>query len=115
MNQPVAELKAKLLREYEALLDDVLNVDEAVPGLTLEAIEDRALATRAEVGRQITAALVELNSGQDVPGPRCAGCGREMHYKGRKHRYVRTRSGDIEVERAYYHCRGCRRGIFPPG
>jgi len=114
MNQSRAELKAKLVREYAALLDDVLPSDEACAGQTLEAIEDQALDIRAEVGRQVTVALVELNSGQSVPGPRCERCGQEMHYKGRKHRYVRTRSGDIQFERAYYYCRACGRGIFPP-
>jgi len=114
MSQSVAELKAKLVRQYEALLDAVLGADEATNGQTLEAIEDRALDIRAEVGRQVSAALVELNSGPSVPGPRCAGCGREMHYKGRKHRYVRTRSGDIALARAYYYCETCHSGIFPP-
>jgi hypothetical protein len=50
----------------------------------------------------VTTALLESRSGQSVPGPRCPTCGQEMHYKAEKHRYLRTRSGDVEVERAYY-------------
>lgn len=115
MDEAKAELKAKLLRQYEALLDEVLSRDETEGGQTLAAIEEKALHIRSEIGREVTTGLVELDSGQQVPGPGCEGCGREMAYKGRKHRWVQTRSGAVEVERAYYYCRECRRGIFPPG
>jgi len=101
MNEAKAELKAKVLRQYEVLLDEVLSRDESQAGQTLEAIEEEALHIRSEIGQQVTRALVGLNRGQEVRGPCCERCGREMPYKGRKHRYVQTRSGTVEVERAY--------------
>ena len=76
-------------------------------------MEDLALRTRAEVGEQVTAALLESRAEPSAPGPRCPSCGQAMRYKGRKHRYLRTRSGAVEMERAYYYCPPCGRGQFP--
>jgi hypothetical protein len=115
MRKTRTEIKAELLAKYEAMLDEVLSHSETNAGLTLTAIEDMALRTRAEVGKQVTGALLEAQGEQSIAGPRCSSCGQEMRYKGRKHRYLRTRSGDVEMERAYYYCPTCRRGHFPPG
>jgi hypothetical protein len=115
MRKTQAEIKAELLAKYEAILYDVLRQGAAKDGLTLTDIEELALRSRAEVGEQVTAALLENRSGQSVLGPRCPSCGQEMRYKGEKHRYLRTRSGDVELERAYYYCPQCRQGLFPPG
>ena len=110
-----AEIKAELLAKYEAMLDETLSQGETKAGLTLTDIEEMALRTRAEVGEQVTAALLETQGGPRVPEPHCPSCGQAMRYKGRKHRYLRTRSGEVELERAYYYCPMCRRGHFPPG
>ena len=114
MRKTGAEIKAELLAKYEALLDEVLREEGTMEGLRLTDIEALALDTRAKVGKQVTAALLENRGEPSVPGPSCPGCGQEMHYKGEKHRYLRTRSGDVEVERAYYYCPTCRQGLFPP-
>ena len=114
MRKTRAEIKAELLAKYEAMLDDVLREDATAEGLTLVEIEDLALHTRARVGEQVTVAMLENRRGQSVPGPCCPQCGQEMQYKGEKHRYLRTRSGDVEVERAYYYCPACGQGLFPP-
>src|SRR5438067_6308342 len=111
MRKTQAEIKAELLAKYEALLDEVLRDEGRTEGLTRADIEDRALDTRAKVGEQVTAALLENRAEQSVPGPGCPECGQEMAYKGKKHRYLRTRSGEVEVERAYYYCPTCRRGL----
>jgi hypothetical protein len=115
MRKTRAEIKAELLAKYEGMLDEMLSQGETNAGRTLTDIEDLALRTRAEVGEQVTAALLESQGEQSVPGPRSPSCGREMRYKGRKHRYLRTRSGEVEMERAYYYCPTCRQGHFPPG
>ena len=113
MSKSRAELKAKLLAQYESIVDDVLSQDEE--SVTLTEIEEVALRARVEVGRQVTAALLEAVNGQTSGGLRCKGCGQTMQNKGEKHRYLRTRSGDVEVERAYYYCPKCQAGLFPPG
>ena len=113
MGKSRAEIKGELLARYEALLDEMLSQGEVQAGLTMTDIEELALRTRAEVGKQVTAALVESQSERSVPGPCCPNCGQEMRYKGQKHRYLRTRGGEVELERACYYCPTCRRGIFP--
>lgn len=110
-----AEIKAELLAKYEGLLDEMLSQGETKAELTLTAIEDMALRTRAAVGEQVTGALLESQGEPGIPGPCCPNCGQEMRYKGRKHRYLRTRSGEVDIARAYYYCQRCRRGHFPPG
>lgn len=113
MSKSRADLKAKLLADYESILDEVLSQD-AESG-TLTEIEELALRARAEVGRQLTAALLEAATGQTRGVVRCQGCGQALHKKGEKHRYLRTRSGDVELQRAYYYCPQCRAGVFPLG
>ena len=115
MHKSGAELKAKLMAEMEVVLDKALKEAEQEEKLTLTGIEDIALQARAAMGRGLTRALIEQLNESEVPGPKCSDCGSEMHYKGRKRRYVRTRSGEVVLERAYYHCPGCGRGLFPPG
>ncbi len=98
MSKSGADLKAKLLADYESILDDVLTQD--AESVTLTEIEELALHARAEVGRQVTAALLEGVNGQIRGSLRCKRCGQMMRNKGQRHRYLRTRSGDVEVERA---------------
>lgn len=115
MNQRQAALKAQLLAQYEAQLDQLLDQVEAQPSLTLSEIEDLALKTRGQVGQAVTQALVKLEAEASVPGPSCPDCQQEMHYKGQKRKRVRTRSGEVDIKRPYYYCDHCRRGFFPPG
>jgi len=103
------------LAAYEAALDEALAKAGPVEVMKLSGIEDLAMAVGEKVEEQVSRALAEAEGMQVVPGPQCPGCGREMRYKGQKKRYMETRSGRVELERAYYYCKHCRRGIFPPG
>jgi len=108
-------LKARLLVEYGAAVEKVLARRGNREALTLDEIEGLAHEIGAKVEQGISQALVEEGSRPAVPGPECANCGQELHYKGQKGRYVETRSGTVRVERAYYYCEQCRCGFFPPG
>ncbi len=108
------QLKAKLMAEVEGMIEAALARGE--DELTLEAIEDMALLTRDKVGQVLTGGLVEQQSERGAAElPSCPECGQPMRPKGRKGRYVRTRSGETRIERDYFHCAGCGRGHFPPG
>lgn len=110
------ELKERLMQQFEEQMDELLNkVDQQDELLHLTQIEDMVLKARAEISAAITQSLVDTQTVTDVPGPLCPNCQREMHYKGRKKKRVTTRSGEVEVERAYYYCRPCQQGHFPPG
>jgi hypothetical protein len=79
-------------------------------------MEDLALAARSGVERELTGGLLEQQASSAAPElPTCPGCGQPMQPKGQKQRYLRTRSGDVLLQRPYFYCAQCRRGYFPPG
>jgi uncharacterized protein with PIN domain len=57
----------------------------------------------------------ESSQSQTREAMRCPACGGQMHYKGQRGRDVVTEAGEVHVERDYYYCPACRRGLFPPG
>lgn len=115
MKQSVAELKASVLADVEAQLDKLFEELEGNASPTLTEIEEAVLRFRAQVGRTTASAIVNAqDSVQLGPGPKCPECGKEMRVKGRKHKDIQTRLGDIEAERCYYYCPRCKRGFFPP-
>jgi predicted Zn-ribbon and HTH transcriptional regulator len=114
MTKKREQFKAELVAQVEALVVEALARGEEP--LTLEEIEDIALSAQDEIAQFLTRGLIEhqAETGMVEP-PLCPDCGQPMRAKGRKARYLRTRSGEIRVERAYYHCAKCGHGHFPPG
>ncbi len=107
--------KERLLKQLERRLDEMLDEITEDQLLHITEIEEMTLKARAEMGRLMTQALVEIQDEVPVPGPQCPTCQQEMHYKGRKKKGLETRSGSVEIERAYYYCPPCKQGHFPPG
>jgi hypothetical protein len=107
-------LKAHLIAQYAVQVDELLEQVEADQALHLTEIEDMALKLRREVGQDVTAALAVQEGGKQDVDVTCSECQQVMRYKGRKRKWLKTRSGDIEVERSYYYCEHCHRGHFPP-
>ncbi|MHB8630265.1 MAG: hypothetical protein ACYDEO_29240 [Aggregatilineales bacterium] len=109
-----AEVKAAVMAKLETAVDQAVAKGERAERLTLNDIEEMVLSVRAELSEALTEVLVQQAREPAVPGPSCSGCGQAMHSKGKKRRYVRTRTGEVQVERDYYYCDGCQRGFFPP-
>lgn len=108
------QLKAKLMAEVEAMIEEALARGEAP--LTLEEIEDIALLARDEVAQSLTGGLVEQQAETDKAElPSCPDCGQPMRAKGKKGRHLRTRSGETRLERDYFYCTACGQGHFPTG
>ena len=40
-------------------------------------------------------------------------CGGQAEFKGYRKRWIKTLHGEVEIERGYYWCRGCRRTYIP--
>ena len=110
------EKRARLLAKAAEAIDEYLEWEEQHPRPDLTQIEDIALALRKEFGREIAQVAIDNQAERaPVPGPRCAKCGREMRYKGKKRTRVESRTGELEVERGYYYCPKCKERLFPPG
>lgn len=114
MSSKREQRKAEIMAQVEKLVEEALEAGDKP--VTITEIEAIALAARDQVGQILTGRLVEQRADQpSVEAPRCAECGQPMRIKGKKRRYVRTRSGETQMERAYYYCATCRHGTFPPG
>lgn len=108
-------LKECLVEQYTAQLDEMLEQVESDDHLHLTEIEELALKLRHQVGQTVTEALAVKESQKQAVDVACPSCQQVMRYKGRKRKWMKTRTGDVQVERPYYYCEPCRTGHFPPG
>jgi hypothetical protein len=116
MKRSREELRAEMLVEAEAVIDELLNWHESSGTPTLDEIEDVILKLRKRLGERLAETVIgDQEAVRPVPGPACATCGQEMHYKGMKGVTVEGRIGVTGLSRAYYYCDRCRSGLFPPG
>lgn len=116
MKRTRAEVEAELLAEAKEVIGELLDWTEETEAPTLTQIEDTVLELRKRLGERMAALVIEEQEAvRPVPGPGCPTCGREMHYKDMKATTIETRSGEVALERAYYYCKKCRSGLFPPG
>ena len=108
--------KAELMAGAEQLIDELLawSAEKERPNLT--QIEDKVLELRERFGEELAQGVIEdQEARQPVPGPVCPQCGREMIYKGQKRVTPQTWTGEVKIERGYYYCKECKKGLFPPG
>ena len=110
------ELKAKLMAKAEAVIDEMLINRKDPKEATLSDIEQAVLVAGQRLEQELTAELVAESTGE-VEGewPKCPECGGRMKAKGKRAKRLVTGQGEVKLEREYYYCAGCRKGIFPPG
>ena len=109
-------MKAELLAEAEAAIDELLEWREDVPAPTLTDLEEAVLRLRKRLDRRMAEIVLrEQEATRPVPGPKCSTCGEEMRYKGMKEVTVESRLGPLRLERAYHYCHHCKSDLFPPG
>jgi NADH pyrophosphatase NudC (nudix superfamily) len=110
------ELKAHLMAEAEKGIEVLLGRKPKVEDITLSDIEQLAVQGGMNFREAVLASLVEESVGESQREERgCPQCGQTMQYKGQRMKDVVTEAGEVRVERAYYYCEHCRRGVFPPG
>ena len=113
--------KGELRRRYVAKAEEVFDIamEQGVDreDITLSQIEEIVNELKFELTGMLVESVIEVQARRQTgPGPICAGCGREMRYKGEKERPgIITSQGAIKLERSYYYCRKCKSGLFPPG
>jgi hypothetical protein len=110
------ELKAHLMAEAEKAIETLLARKPKAEDITLSDIERLAVQGGTNFREAVLASLVSESSAAGTAAEHtCPHCGQTMHYKGRRAKDVVTEAGEVRVERDYYYCAHCRRGVFPPG
>ena len=110
-----AEMKAKLLADAEATIDQFLDWVEKTERPNLTQIEDTVLAFRRHLGETMAETAIRAQAAtHPVPGSRCPTCDREMHFKDDQSKTVTSRVSELNLNRSYYYCAHCKQGLFPP-
>ena len=115
MSLDKTQLKAKLVKQYSEQLDKMFADLDKPERLHLTEIEDAALRIRKQVSQDVTASLSQHESQSSEVDVCCPKCQQIARFKGKKSRWLKTRSGDVQIERAYWYCQRCRTGFFPSG
>jgi hypothetical protein len=116
MLSPGEQRKARLMKQAESLIDELLEWTDNRTEPNLSQIEDIVLELRRRFSEEMAREVVEAQEAkQPVPGPACPKCEQEMRYKGQKEVEPRTWVGDVKITRGYYHCAACQEGFFPLG
>jgi len=103
------------MADAEVMIDELLDWNDNTPAPTLTQIEDVVLKLRKRLGERVAETVVESQeAAQPALKVVCPTCGREMRRKGMKRTGVESRVGSVEVDREYYYCDHCKKGLFPP-
>ena len=86
------------------------------PKSTLGEIEQQVRAERRVLMGQLIPLLIGDRARDDPKSrPPCPHCGKRMGFQGDRSVPIETIEATIQLTRAYYYCRSCREGLFPPG
>ena len=113
MAQVSKDLKARMMAEAEEAIDGMLAEKSKRQKLQLGEIERMVREAGQQVMERFTNEMVSEEA-QGEESNICPECGQEMRYKGRKARDLVTETGEVRMERAYYYCPRCQKGVFPP-
>ena len=105
------ELKAKLLAEAEASIDQLLSDDRMSNQMTMTQIEDVIGEMEKEFRQRVLQEVMGEQADQSVNCPECGG---KLRNKGKHSKKIVSLRGETDVERTYYQCEDCGKGVFPP-
>ena len=108
--------KARLLKQAEGVIDELLDWRDATSEPNLTQIEEVVLKLRKQFSEAMAREVIEAQEARLLAsGPLCPKCEKEMRYKGQKKVTPQTWVGDVKFERGYYYCADCKVGFFPLG
>lgn len=111
MSSKKEELKAKLLAEAEASIEKMLADERMGSQMTLSEIEDVIGDLERDFRQRV---LSDVMGEQEILPTTCPDCGGKLRNKGKHRKRMVTLRGEVDVERNYYQCKACGKGIFPP-
>ena len=107
------DLRARMMAEAAEAIDRLLAARSEKEELQLSDIERLVRTAGQEVMEHLTNEMV-AEEARGAESRICPECGQKMRYKGRKGRDLVTETGEVRLERAYYYCPKCQKGVFPP-
>jgi YgiT-type zinc finger domain-containing protein len=108
-------------RDREELAKQLIAKAEEAIHKMLDDLPDKSALKMADMGKLIGdmghERMQEVAQSQQVELSQvmCEACQVQMHKRGKRKKRVVTRRGEIQLERQYYVCPQCGRGVFPPG
>jgi hypothetical protein len=102
------------MKEIEELVEKMLKEKSAPDEIDLREIEQAAVRTGEKIKQTISQHLVEEVK-EVAEALQCPGCRKRLGMKDYRSRQVVTEAGEVKLTRAYYYCKECKQGIFPPG
>ena len=111
MSNKKDELKAKLLAQAEASIEQMLKDERLSEKMTLTDIEEVIGELETDFRQRV---LKEVIGEQEDVSRCCPDCGGNLRHKGKRRKRVVTLRGEADMERIYYQCEACGTGIFPP-
>jgi hypothetical protein len=108
--------KARLLKQAERVIDELLDWRDTTSEPNLTQIEEVVLKLRQEFSEAMAQEVIEAQEAKMlVSSLLCPKCKKKMKYKGQKAVTPQTWVGDVKFERGYYYCAECKVGFFPLG
>jgi ribosomal protein S27AE len=107
------DMKARMMAEVEGVIDRMLAERSKQDELDLTDIERMVRDAGKQVMEGFTREMVADEAERETSDI-CPKCGRKMRPKGRKPRYLVTKTGEAQLVRAHYYCSRCKEGVFPP-
>lgn len=111
MSSQKDELKAKLLEEAKASIEKMMSDERVSDEMTLTEIEDVIGDLETDFRKRV---LTEVTGEQQNKTTCCPDCGGKLRNKGKHSKRLVTLRGETDLERSYYQCEDCGKGIFPP-
>ena len=105
--------KAEFLQAAEALYEELQAWREKHLDASFDEIAEQVTPRRRVLMGKLLKQLA-VKADERIETAHCEECGEAMRYRGLPERQVGHREGDMELERAYYYCDHCERGLFPP-
>lgn len=107
-------LKAKLLAEAEAAIDKMLSDERLSEHMTMSEIESVVGVSEVDFRQRVLKEIVTMQEEKDKATTTCPLCGKRARNKGQHSKRLMTLRGEVEMKRAYYYCKTCQKGFFPP-
>lgn len=107
--------KALFMESAEAMYEELREWREGNPDASFDEIASQVTPRRRELIGELLEGLAKSEGDGRYEEAVCPECGGQMEASGSRKRRIVHAEGEAEIERAYYHCPDCGKGLFPPG